>query len=1185
MSHRYTVLFAVLLLCAGRVQAAVPETPRLRLLGVAEGLPSSSINALARDRAGYLWIATPDGLARYDGVGFRLWRHVPDDPAALPGNIVQALHVDAADRVWVATEFGGLSVLDAARGGFRHYRQAAHPEIGSDDTWAFASRDGVLWFGTGGGGLHRLDRDGRITRYTTAEGLPSDTVLALAFDRDGGLWIGTDAGLARFAGGHLVAQPLPGADPGALIYSLTLDDDALWVGSAAGVWQRTRQGRWWQPPWSPMFERPNAMTTFARDRDGDGALWIGSQRGLWRAAPDGIPTPVALGGRSVDKPLQALLRQDDGALWVPVAGAGLGYLRADWRRVAQVARSPQGLSAELYRAITPARAGGVWLGGYNGEVEHLAADGTVEPLAAAERQRLAGARLAAIVEDHAGRLWLGHRQGLLRVGRDGSIDEWRVDDAHDPVPAGQVNLLRIAGDGSLWLSTQGGGIQRRDPATGAVLLDLAAGAASGLGTADTEALEVAPDGSLWIAGAAGLARLARGQRRFVAVAPMQGARVFGFGFDGDATLWLHRMSGLERYQRTGTDWRRTATVSGGDGVPAVESAGLRIDAAHRVWLSTPRGLFRWDPRARGLRRFGVQNGLGSQEFVDRALALTATGTLAAATADGAVVLVDTLATDLPTQPPRLRFDSFAVRRDGQWQEWPGGKPIALAPDEHELRVRTRLLAFDDPAANRIWTRLDGFDPDWVAQDVAGERVFTALPPGAYTLRARAVDATGHAAAEQALSFAVLPPWWRTRWAQAGALALGLLLLGGIAAGYRARLRRRHAWQLAAQQRQLAEQASEAKTRFLATLGHEVRTPMTGVLGMSELLLGTALDPRQRGYTQSIRHAGEHLLRLVNDALDLARIEAGKLALVAADFDLHALLDELAALQAPLAAQRGLAFGCEIALDVPRGVRGDPLRLRQILLNLLGNALKFTERGGVGLQVATLGPHGLRFTVSDTGPGLDAGQQARLFQRFEQADGVRTAARYGGSGLGLAICQELVAAMGGHITVASVPGAGSRFSVELPWPAAAPPAAPTPVATPGASASTWRSGRALLLVEDDATVAEVITGLLRAQGHRVTHAAHGLAALVEVAAAGFDLVLLDLDLPGMDGCALARQLRAQGFAAPLLVVTARADAEAEAAARAAGCHGFLRKPVTGALLGEAIAALLRTEAENETDALA
>jgi signal transduction histidine kinase len=234
-----------------------------------------------------------------------------------------------------------------------------------------------------------------------------------------------------------------------------------------------------------------------------------------------------------------------------------------------------------------------------------------------------------------------------------------------------------------------------------------------------------------------------------------------------------------------------------------------------------------------------------------------------------------------------------------------------------------------------------------------------------------------------------------------------------------------------QGRRLAEQASRAKSRFLADLGHEVRTPMTGVLGMSELLLDGPLDPRQRRRVEAIRGAGQHLLRLVDDALDLARMEAGRMLLDRQPFELRVLLDEIASLQAPLAHRRGLRFVATTDADVPATCHGDALRIKQVLFNLIGNAIKFTERGEVGLRAGALPGGGIRFTVHDTGPGLDSAQQARLFRRFEQGEGARTTRRFGGSGLGLAISQELALAMGGEIRVHSVPGAGTRFVVELP----------------------------------------------------------------------------------------------------------------------------------------------------------
>ena len=392
-------------------------------------------------------------------------------------------------------------------------------------------------------------------------------------------------------------------------------------------------------------------------------------------------------------------------------------------------------------------------------------------------------------------------------------------------------------------------------------------------------------------------------------------------------------------------------------------------------------------------------------------------------------------------------------------------------------------------------------------------------------------------------------------------------LSVLALVHRGRVRRREAWKLARARQQLAEQHSEAKTRFLAALGHEIRTPMTGVLGMAELLQGSALDPEQRARVDAIQGAGRHLLRLVNDTLDLARIEAGKLVLEDASFPLRPLLDELATLLRPLAEAKGLAFHLHCDGDVPAGLRGDATRVRQILLNLASNAIKFCERGELVIHCGRREPVGIVIHVRDTGPGLAADQQARLFRRFEQGKGATSGSRYGGSGLGLAISQELAAAMGGSISVRSEPGRGASFRVELPLPASssAPPAVEaTPVLVV--------PGRRVLLVEDDPVVAAVVQDLLRQQGHAVEHAAHGLAAMAALAAGRFDLALLDLDLPGFDGFQLARLLRSRGEKLPLLALTARADGDAERQALAAGMDGFLRKPVTGAMLAEALAAV-------------
>jgi len=337
-----------------------------------------------------------------------------------------------------------------------------------------------------------------------------------------------------------------------------------------------------------------------------------------------------------------------------------------------------------------------------------------------------------------------------------------------------------------------------------------------------------------------------------------------------------------------------------------------------------------------------------------------------------------------------------------------------------------------------------------------------------------------------------------------------------------------------------------------------------VMGMAELLLSTPLNPLQHDYTRAMQRSGGMLLKLLNDALDLARIEAGRLELEPAPFNPRQLLEDVAQLEQGLAHAKGIRFVLELADDLPAELVGDAVRIKQVLLNLANNALKFTEQGHVDLR-ATRTADGLLFSVSDTGPGIPEASQARLFQRFEQAEGPQ---RRAGSGLGLAICRELVDMMGGSIELESRVGHGSTFRVRLPL---VEPAAvdALPIANQGGK-------HRLLLVEDDTIVAAVIRGLLEREGHNLVHVVNGLAALAELAHASFDAVLLDLDLPGVDGFQIARLIRQRepaGERLPIIAVTARSGGRDEKRAREAGMDGFLRKPVSGEQLVAALARVI------------
>ena len=595
---------------------------------------------------------------------------------------------------------------------------------------------------------------------------------------------------------------------------------------------------------------------------------------------------------------------------------------------------------------------------------------------------------------------------------------------------------------------------------------------------------------------------------------------------------------------------------------------LRVDRNNQLWLFANPGLWRLDPATRQFTAFGAAQGLLNMEFGSSPSVMAADGTLLAPNSGGVIAFQPArfLLPRKPGVPPPLTLTQLSVRREGRQQSLTiGSDGVRLGWRDRDLRVRARVASFVHPAANRYRFQLHGFDSGWVDADSRGEREFAGLAAGDYRLDVMAAGADGSwAHLARPLSIHVQAPPWLRWWAWLGYALLLLALVGLILHSWRRRLAQRHRIQLIEQQRQLAETASAAKTQFLATLSHEIRTPMTGVMGMAELLLSTPLSPQQHDYTRAMQRSGGMLLKLLNDALDLARIEAGRLELEPVPFDPRQLVEDVAQLEQGLAHIKGIRFVLEVADDLPQRVIGDAVRIKQVLLNLANNALKFTERGSVTLRLQRTAL-GLQFCVSDTGPGIPEASQARLFQRFEQEEGPQ---RRAGSGLGLAICRELVDMMGGSIELESRLAHGSTFHVRLPL--AEPPLLPASMPAVGAA----RLLR-LLLVEDDAIVAAVIGGLLEQQGHSVCHVGNGLAALAELAHADFDAVLLDLDLPGVDGFQIARLIRQREHVdrhVPIIAVTARAGSEDEAQARGAGMDGFLRKPLSGEQLADALAAV-------------
>ncbi len=390
-----------------------------------------------------------------------------------------------------------------------------------------------------------------------------------------------------------------------------------------------------------------------------------------------------------------------------------------------------------------------------------------------------------------------------------------------------------------------------------------------------------------------------------------------------------------------------------------------------------------------------------------------------------------------------------------------------------------------------------------------------------------------------------------------------------------------------QAKEAAEAGARAKSIFLATMSHEIRTPLNGVLGMASLLRQGELTPHQRRHVDAISACGDALLAIINDILDLSKLEAGMMEIESAPFDLRRLIDSTVAVTRGGADDKGIAIEVEVDPALPRGVVADRNRLRQALLNLLSNAVKFTEAGKVVLR-AHRSDTVLLIEVADTGIGIPEEARDRLFKEFSQVDASITR-RFGGTGLGLAITQRIIQAMGGRIGVDSKPGEGSRFWFEIPL-EAAPDAAvldepvtearalPPPVAAIGVgdidapAPARAPSGRRILLAEDMPVNQMVARGLLEARGHAVEIAADGREAIEKAAAFDYDLILMDMQMPHVDGLEATRAIRAGGGkrgSVPIVAMTANAFGSDQAACLEAGMNGFVSKPIDADKLAEAI----------------